>query len=202
MALKTPLIPDEPGDFPISRFATFDYQRDPERFFALDASERQGPQTSLNGHDAWQIVPHRLNHASCPRLVEGHSILHYRIYMYSIYIYIYTYIYYHVLEFFCLVCQSPKLTTLEAVVARPLVGRHTFTMISSNIQVNNTEHLVSEIKNWFVHVCILELVWLVVSSKLCFKHLVCLFNDVQSYWGWWSILLKVLYDENCETYNQ
>ena len=84
-------------------------------FFALDASEWQGPQTSLNGHDAWQIVPHRLNHASCPRLVEGHSILHYRICMYSIYIYIYTYIYYHVLEFFCLVCQSPKLTTLEAV---------------------------------------------------------------------------------------
>jgi hypothetical protein len=32
MALKTPLIPDEPGDFPISRFATFDYQRDPEGF--------------------------------------------------------------------------------------------------------------------------------------------------------------------------
>ena len=57
-------------------------------FFALDASEWQGPQTSLNGHDAWQIVPHRLNHASCPRLVEGHSILHYRICMYSIYIYI------------------------------------------------------------------------------------------------------------------
>ena len=60
-------------------------------FFALDASEWQGPQTSLNGHDAWQIVPHRLNHASCPRLVEGHSILHYRICMYSIYIYTHTF---------------------------------------------------------------------------------------------------------------